>query len=254
MIAPTFDLFSKNPTPFDNVLQDWFILCVCWKKLGEKKIHSVSLLDDKKRFEKDHTDDYHVVKTIHEVLGEADMIVGHNIARFDWRKLNTRFVYHGLDPLPKPRMADTLAIAKKEFYFSSNKLDYIAQYLGVGQKMDTPKGLWLQTLVGDKKALKTMVDYCKQDVQVSEDVYLKLRPYYTTHPNLSTVDDNHNGKCKCPKCHSENLHKRGTSHTNAGVFQRYKCTDCNGWSRGRENLASKKHTGVAPTHKYLSSQ
>lgn len=254
IIAPTFSLFNKNPTSHEHIIQDWFMYSVAWKFLGKKKIHAVSLLDDKERFKKDHTDDYHVVKTMHDVLSDADLIVGHNVDAFDWKKLNTRFIYHGLPPLPKIRSVDTLKIAKKEFKFTSNKLDYIAQYLGVGAKMETPKGLWNRALMGDKAALKTMVEYNKQDVQVTEDVYLKLRPFYTVHANLSTVDDKHNGACKCPKCNSENLNKRGTAKTNAGVFQRYQCQDCHGWSRGRENLASKKHTGVAPSKKYLTGQ
>jgi hypothetical protein len=45
--------------------------------------------------------------------------------------------YMVVDVMPSPKTIDTLKWARKYFNFNSNKLDYIAKYLGVGQKMDT---------------------------------------------------------------------------------------------------------------------
>ena len=78
------------------------------ERIGSKSVKSVSLLDDPKRFKKDRTDDYHVVKTIRDTLADADMIIHHNGDRFDIRKINARLIYHGLYPLPKLVALDTL--------------------------------------------------------------------------------------------------------------------------------------------------
>lgn len=257
MLLAEFSLFNKNNTSHKNIVQDWFMICAAWKWLHKKKPEGVSLLDDLQRFKQDPTDDYVVVKKLHDVLMEADIIVGHNSDGFDWKKFNARCIKHGLKPVPKTRSADTYKIAKKEFKFSSNRLDYIAKYLGVGQKLETQEGLWLRALAGEKKAIKDMLKYNKVDVIITEEVYKKLRPFATSHPNLSTVLD-HKGEVKdhhCPKCNSKgSLQKRGHAHTNVGKFQRYQCTSCGGWSRGRKNLFSKAETGIALTDRFLYSQ
>ena len=234
IIIPTFSLWDDAKGNHDAILQDWFVISVAWKELGEKKVHSISVLDGAKDKGWDHTDDSAVVATIHHVLMEADIIVGHNIAKFDWKKLNTRFIKYGLPPLPKKKMADTYRIAKREFNFTSNRLDYIADFLGIEGKMDTPKGLWLQVLKGDRKAVKTMETYNRQDVVVSENVYLALRPYDTSPINMSA----HIEGTVCPKCGGKHHQARGYTVLATGKYQRYSCTDCGAWFRGKENLLS----------------
>lgn len=255
MLLADFSLFNKNNTSHKNIVQDWFIICAAWKWLDEKKPEGIKITDNKRRFKRDHTDDYIVVKKLHEVLSEADLIVGHNADAFDWKKFNTRVIKHGLPPIPKVRSVDTYKIARKEFKFSSNKLDYITQYLGLSGKKPTSDGLWLRAMNGDAEAIQEMFEYNLEDVVIGEQAYLKLRPFYTMHANLSTVNDHMDDHTtKCPKCNSDKLQKRGVSRTNAGVFQRYQCQSCNGWSRGRQNLSSKANTGKAPAQKYLHSQ
>ncbi len=265
MILADFSLYRQGMHNYDNVLQESFMICVCWKELGKGKIHSVSLLDDPKRFKADPTDDYHVVKTIRDLFDDdIDLLIGHNIINFDWKILNTRMISHGLDPLPKPRMADTLRMARREFKFPSNKLDSIAKYLGEGAKIITPKGLWIDTLMGKRKAVKDMVDYCKGDINISETIYLRLRPYDRLHPNLSVKDglikDGEIPTTKdlyCPKCGEKGkLIKQGIATLNSGRYQKYQCRadKCRGWSRGRRNMDSKASTGVAVADKYLHSQ
>jgi len=251
MLVPVFSLWGNDSIQPDNILQEWFIISAAWKWLGHKKVSAVSLLDDSARFKNDHLDDYHVVATMHEVLSEADVILGHNIDRFDWPKLNTRFIKHGLPPLPKKQHIDTLKIAKKEFKFSSNRLDYIAKFLGIGRKIETAKGLWLAALMGDKKAIRQMVTYNKGDVELTEKVYLALRPYSRSNVNLSAFTK---GDHACPKCTSTEVHKRGYAYTGAGKYQRYQCTNCGGWSRGKDNLLSKKHSSKTLSESLLTNQ
>jgi len=155
VIANTWTLYPKYLS-HDNIIQDWFIICAAWKEVGKDKVHAVKI--DKLG------DDYNVVKTLRDALAEADVIVGHYIDKFDIKKLNTRLIYHGLDPLPKIPTVDTKKEACKIGAFTSNKLDYLSKTLLGEGKIQVEFGLWLEVMKGSKKALKEMVEYNKVDV------------------------------------------------------------------------------------------
>lgn len=221
----------QDSTSHENILKDWSLICVCWKDLGGK-VKSVSVADDPKRFKKDPLDDYHVVKTIRDEFEDVDILVGHNQKRFDTKKFNARLIFHGLKPLPKIHQVDTLSEAKAIAAFTSNRLDYLGKHLLNEGKSSTSKGLWLECLRGSVSAVKEMVKYCKQDVNLLEKVYLKLRPYMKSHPNLATPET-----CQCPKCNSKNTVKRGIRLRASGIrFQSYQCNDCGGYFSDNKNL------------------
>ena len=213
-----------------NIVTERHIVCVCWQWLGENKIHSVSLLDDPKRFARDPHDDKYVVSEFHKVLSEADAIVAHNGDSFDYRYLKTRMLRHGLPALPPVTSIDTYKVAKQQFMFNSNKLDYLGKFLGLGGKKSTPKGLWLEVLAGSKKAIQTMVDYNKRDVTLLKDVFLKLRPYVPNYINRELF-----GKVGCPRCGSKKVQSRGVHKAISRVYQRYQCQSCSGWFRTTKN-------------------
>ena len=88
---------------------------------------------------------------------------------------------------------------------------------------------------GDAESLKYMQDYNKQDILSLEDLFLKLRSYLTSVPNLGLYINNDDGKM-CPICSSEDIIKEGVYTTSVSVFQSYRCLKCGGVSRGRNNL------------------
>lgn len=226
-VAATFSLYPESIN-HDNLLSDQSIICVCWKLLEKKAIYSTSILDDPKRFKKDVNDDYVVMKKIREVLEDVDIAIGHNIKKFDIKKINARLIFHGLTPLPSGLiMLDTLTEVRKVASFLSNRLDYLGKHLTGGGKQETSRGLWLRVLKGDKDAVKEMVTYCKRDVQVLEDVYLRLRPYMKNHP----VVEPEFRQETCHKCGSDQLSKKMTRHTATGVKkQQVQCKICHGYT------------------------
>lgn len=226
-IVATFGMWNVN-IPHKCILQEWFMLCASWKWLGDKKVGHVSLLDDPVRFKADHTDDYYVIARLHEVLSEADAIIAHNGDQFDIKKFNARAIKHGLEPVPPMIQIDTLKIAKAKFKFNFNKLDYLGDYLGVGVKIKTDIELWLDCLAGKRKAIKEMVAYNIEDVNVLERVYNKLRPYVDAKLNRNHF--NVGEKPVCPSCGEASLHKRGFRLTRAAKHQRFQCTECGSWS------------------------
>lgn len=232
-----FQLSGNDWISPENILAERHLISACWMWSGEKKVHSVSLLDDPKRFARDPHDDGHVAEVFHAVLQNADILVGHNSDSFDYRYLKTRMLVHGLPVLPPILSLDTYKVAKKNFMLNSNKLDYIARLLKVGKKMDTPKGLWLDVLRGDKKAIKTMVEYNKRDVLVLEAVFKKLQPYMDNHTNRELF-----GLDGCPRCGSHKTQSRGFHRAISRVYRRFHCQACGGWFRSVVNEKTIKTT------------
>jgi hypothetical protein len=176
-------------------------------------------------------DDSRIVKSIWDIVNEADVLIAHNLVRFDMRKITARFIQHGL---PKPRAyrtIDTLKQAQKHFAFSSHKLDYLNKIFSLRMKEDTDFQLWIDCENGEKEALAYMLHYNESDINALEDLYLKLRPYMTSHPNLGVyVDDT---SPMCPHCQSTDLVRDGIYTTNVSVFPAYRCLNCGATPRGR---------------------
>lgn len=238
-LAAIFRLF-EDYTSHENIIQERYIVCAAWKVLGEKQVHAVSTLDDPKRFAKDPHNDIHVVNTLHDVLSEADVIVAHNGDQYDIKFTEGRMLAHGLSPLPPIPSIDTLKVAKSRLLLNSNKLDYLARYLGFGKKVATRNELWLRVLQGDKRAIREMVEYNKHDVVLLEKVFLKLRPYCANHINRQLFGETQG----CPRCGSRHVQSRGTHKAISRTYQRFQCQDCSGWFRGLKPVVSAKNSRV----------
>jgi len=109
------------------IKSDWYVLCWRAKWLGSKEIieGTVSGKNDKPCMVK-----------LRNLLSEADIVIGQNGDNFDIKKVNTRFIIHGLTPPSPFKSIDTLKIARRCFKFTSNRLDDLGNYLGVGRKND----------------------------------------------------------------------------------------------------------------------
>ncbi len=155
--AYIWSLWNQNVSPTSGALQaDWFIISWAGKELFKKKMYS-GVLNSEEAIQQN---DERIVRTLWEQLDKADIIIGHNIQKFDIKRVNTRFLYYGLG-LPSPyQIIDTLLQAKKSFSITSNKLDYIAEFLGLGRKLKTSFALWDGCMKGDPKSLKKMDKYC----------------------------------------------------------------------------------------------
>lgn len=224
-------------------IQEWYVLCFSYKWLGESKTHVVAQVDFPD-YKPGSEDDRRVVAKLHELLDEADVVVAHNGNRFDNPKSRARMIAHGLTPPSPFKQVDTKLVAKSQFGFTSNKLDDLGEYLGVGHKLATGgHHLWKQCMAGDKKAWAKMKRYNKQDVVLLEKVYLALRPWMNNHPSLARLTDS---AMACPKCGTVGrLQRRGWSVTNVGKYRRLQCQSCGGWSKERTALG--KNEDVRPS-------
>ncbi len=224
--------------PFTQLESERYVICASFKELGQKRVKSLSLLDDPAQFAADPAYDEALVAAIYEELSTADAVIAHNGDRFDIRRFNARAVYWGLPPLPPLVQIDTLKIARKHFDFNSNRLDYLAQHLGVGEKLKFDRDIWKDVFHGDAAALKQMVKYNKRDVHLLEAVYNKLAPYAKAQLNRGLFTDEER---VCPSCGSLHVQSRGLIRTVARVYPRFQCQACGHWFRGVNSVAK---TGV----------
>jgi hypothetical protein len=232
-IGAFFSLYDENNILWVN--DYWHILCFAYKWLGEKETYCIAL-PDFKGYKKDKESDEELVKKLWELFDKAEIVVAQNGNAFDIKKANARFIKWHLDPPSFYQTVDTLKIARKFFKFDSNKLDDLGDYLGIGRKIRTEKGLWRDCMKGDKHAWDLMERYNKNDVILLEKVYYKLRAWDTSAPNMNLLIG---GVFCCPTCGSSNTEKRGFRYSKVNIYQQYKCLNCGRWSTGT-NISSKR--------------
>ena len=183
-----------------------------------------------------------MLKGIHALLDEADTVIHYNGTKFDIPTLNKEFILHGMvQPAPYKQM-DLLRVARGQFKFASNRLDYVAQALGVGKKtLHEGHELWIKCMNRDPTAWKRMERYNKNDVVIMERVYKKMLPWMKNHTNQGP----YTGTSGCPNCGGERYQRRGFAYTQSGKYRRFQCTDCASWFRGTTNeYKGTKHVSI----------
>lgn len=202
------------------------LLSFAWKWLGEEKTHCLTLHD---RATVQQGDDSLLVKELWKLIDECEIFVAHNV-RFDQKMANAFFLRHNLPPGRFYKTFCTLQTARRYFKLDNNKLDYLGQLLGVGQKTAiTNHDVWYDCLIhNDEKAWKKLATYNIQDVVLLEKIYKKLLPFATNHPNgaLSAGRED-----ICPRCmHQSEFSIKAYRKTGAQVNAiQLQCRNCHGY-------------------------
>jgi len=212
--------YKKNITT-DNIIRERAIICICYKWEDEKEVYALQW--DAKQ------NDKRMLEQFVKVANTANELVGHNGDKFDLAWIRTRCLFHGIDMFPNYQTIDTLKVARSKFRFQSNRLNYIAEFLGLGGKIKTEFNLWKDILLNkDKVAMEKMIKYCKKDVSLLEEVYKLLGNHIAPKTHYGVVFGEDRGSC--PECGagSEDLIKNNTVVTASGLTRiQYKCKVCN---------------------------
>jgi len=230
---------SDDYVTSDRLVRDSWIICWSAKWAHEKNKVHVGVVTPQEAIDQD---DGRIVKQLADMIREADIIVAHNGDRFDLPMFNSRLLVLGEEPLGPVQTIDTLKLAKANFRLAYNKLDYLAEILGIGRKLKTDFALWKAAYHGDTKALVQMSKYNIKDVVLLEEVFNKLKPYVKGLKRL--VDATHDDEFACPSCGKNALMKRGFARTQSATYQRYQCTACTRYSRSRTSIAQPKFAVV----------
>lgn len=227
-------LFKQN-IALNQIQEAGYTMCWAAKWKGKDDIMFRSI--------QTHTE-WDMAHGIWEMINEADAVVHYNGTKFDMPTLNREFLNLNF-PRPAPyKQIDLLRTVRRQFRLASNKLDYVAQYLGLGGKVEH-KGmeLWRDCMEGKQEAWDIMETYNKHDVRLLEQVYDRVLPWIDGHPNLGLYhgDDIPH----CVRCNSTHMTKRGFSYTQTMRYQRYQCSDCGTWNRERiNNLPKEKKAAI----------
>jgi uncharacterized protein YprB with RNaseH-like and TPR domain len=215
-----------------QIESDWYMLSFCCKWA-----HSDEVFYYDQRNAVDIEDDFELVSKLWEFLNEADVVVGQNSKRFDTKKANARFILNGL---PKPssyRQIDTMEIAKQQFGFTSNRLEYMTDKLCTTFKKSKHKkfaghDLWSECLKGNLEAWQEMEDYNRMDVLSLEELYNILSSWDNKLPNFDVY---------CDEILDMSVwEKDGFHYTQLGKYQRYRNKITGQQKRSRVNLLSKE--------------
>jgi DNA polymerase elongation subunit (family B) len=179
-----------------------------------------------------------MIQAVYDLLNEADVVVTYNGDRFDLKILNKEFLELGMTPPAPYKSIDLYKVVKRNFRFTSNKMDYVAKQLGIEGKTDH-RGyqMWLDCMDGDVAAFEEMSEYNRQDVVILENLFNRLQGWIKGL-NYSVFT----GELVCPECGGSHYQKRGPAILKTGIYQRFQCQNklCGHWFRSQKNEAAKE--------------
>jgi uncharacterized protein YprB with RNaseH-like and TPR domain len=165
----TWGLWDQN-IGINQIIKSTEMMCFGAKWLGQKSVTFKSAHHDGKKA---------MLEKLHKLMEEADVLVGWNSASFDHKHINREFLENSMLPPSPTKDLDLMTVTKANFQFPSNKLDYVAQKLGVGSKVKhSGFELWIKCMEGDDKAWREMKKYQIQDVQLLDSLYDILLPWF----------------------------------------------------------------------------
>lgn len=224
-----------------QVLDHSYIMSFAAKWLGSDEIFYVENRKDNEAA---------LLEPLFGLLDEADIIIAHNGNKFDLPKIKGRGLVHGMTPPSPYKTVDTCLTARRQFGFSANSLEYLCDILDCSKKLSHKKfpgfELWLECLRQNDEAWEEMKEYNIHDVISLEELYYKMLPYIENHPNVAVLKEG--DVISCPKCGSEDNHRRGYYTTNVGKYQRFRCNSCGGWHRSRFTEYPKDKRHALTTH------
>lgn len=224
LVTYTWGLFNQNIS-IGQIVEPQRMLSFAARWYGKKKVLFYSEF---------HHGREEMVQAAWDLLNEADVLVTFNGKRFDVPHLNREFIEHGLLPPAPYAQVDLYQVAKRQFRFPSNKLDFIVQQLDLGAKIKhTGFDLWVGCLNGKKSAWDLMRKYNIGDIAVTESLYTELLPWIPNHPNVGLYTGHEDN---CPNCGGADLKREGFAFTNLGKYQRFSCKACGKWSKSKQNL------------------
>jgi len=209
----TFDM-KDTTIPLNAIVEDECILAWSAKWLNEP-VNTIKYMD-LRNGKYPIIDDSSILRPIHKMMKEADIIIGQNSKSFDVPKLNARFDMCGLKPLTHFQHYDIYLLSRRVAAYTSQKLEYVTDKLNKKYKKLSHKkfpglALWIECLNGNREAWDEMQRYNIQDTLSTEERCNLIREWAPkAWPDL-------NGD-KCDSCGTAKVIK-------------IKCQDCGKWKR-----------------------
>lgn len=227
-LSYVWSLFQKSPINHEMQVERTEMLGFCAKWLDSDEIISRDRRDED------------MLETLWFLLDEAEFTVAHNGDRFDIKRINVEFLLNNFTPPSPYKQIDTLKMVKRSFGFDSNRLDYLARVL-FGERKQKHDGFdtWVGCMKNDEHAWKVMMDYNAKDVVLLERIYLTVRAWDKSHPNVLTSFEQPPTVPACTVCGSTDvLSTNKIVSTNAGRYVGYECQDCGAQMREHKSVGT----------------
>jgi hypothetical protein len=227
-----------------QILNDWFILSFSCKYLYDDKIYSFALTPE----EAIAKDDKRIVWQLWKFLDDCEIAITYNGNFHDIPKTNTRMIINRFPPPSPYKSIDIYQTVSRNFAFTNKSMDYVSYTLDLQRKMENEGlDLWKRCVAGDPESLKTMENYNRQDVVCLEEDYLRIRPWIKNHPNIGLWHDSN--ELVCGYCGSKNIKWISNKYsTPTGLYKSFRCDDCNGIGRSKDNELSKDKRKLLSTN------
>lgn len=206
------------------------LLCFTWMDATEKKSHIIRI-SDYPLFKTDPTNDRELVKDIKRIMDGQDMWFGWFSTKHDVPLINSRLIYHGLQPLAEMAHVDGWRVAKDNLRLPSNGLAMVSMFLGLPQKTPIKPNIWKRARAGHLPSLRYVYTHGLRDTEMTRLAYLKMLPLIKNHPNVYQIGDFKDG---CPKCGVKGkIRPDGHGYAQKKAYQKFHCKACGGYTRGK---------------------
>lgn len=232
-VAYTWGLF-KTTIGINQILKPGGMMCFAASWHGS---------DEMEFYSEWHNGQQGMVLEAWRLLDSADAVCHYYGSAFDVKHLNAEFLMQGFPP-PRPyRQIDLKLAVAKQFRFPSNKLQFVAEVLGLeGKEEHEGFSLWAKCL--DKEhpdhadALTRMESYNRRDVELLKECYEILLPWLPSHPSRHLYEDGRG----CPNCgaDADYMVDAGYYTTSLSKFKQFRCFICSSYFRSsRREMGAK---------------
>jgi hypothetical protein len=216
----------------NQMVSDWHIMAWSAKWLGESS-SSIQYYDQRNL---KVGNDLPILRPLWKLLNEADIVLTQNGKAFDAKKINARFMLHGMQPPSPYKHLDTYLIAKNAASFTSHSLEYLSErfctkYKKLSHSNFPGLSLWVECLKGNLKAWDEMKKYNIHDVLATEEFYNKIKAWAPE----SAPKPFHSDKVStlCEVCGQKgHMIRRGVAVKIKVRYQRWQCQTCGRWTTG----------------------
>lgn len=222
----TYDLYQPIIS-YKQIIEPSRIMCFAAQWDHKKKVEFFAEWDGREE----------MLKSLWELIDEADVIVGYNSQRFDYPWITGELMMHGFSKPSPVKHIDLFLTVRSNTRLLSKKLDYVSERLLGDRKIDVNTlQLARQCYSADEKEAKKarilMAKYNRQDVKLLPRIVGDIRSFIKwPHPI------NPDNPYSCHSCGSVELQKRGTAKTLSGEYQRFACKACGSWFRDTHRVS-----------------
>lgn len=167
----------------DDLVHEWYMISWAASLVGSETVWTQIVTPTQAR----EWDDSAILQRLHDLMDASEIIAGHNVDAFDFKKINTRFMLHGIPPITGKKTIDTLKIARSKLSLESNKLDWIEHRIGLLGKDKITNADWLAAMSGDAATLNRIKTYNIGDVTQGKAVLEWLLPIASKKELLGAV-------------------------------------------------------------------